>query len=229
MGILSRFKDIIASNINALLDKAEDPEKMIQQYLRNLAADLAEVKQETASVMADEEKAKRRVEANQKEIDKYLRLAKKALEAGSEEDAKTFIKKKQELEEQSVGLKQIYEVAHSNSVKMQQMHDKLVGDISVLNARKEELDAKLKIAKAQEHVNKLVESTASARAQNTMDAFARMEEKANKKLDEANAMATLTLRKDVDEVAAAEARYKDVLVNSAIDDELAALKAELGL
>ena len=91
MGILSRFKDIIASNINALLDKAEDPEKMIQQYLRNLAADLAEVKQETASVMADEEKAKRRVEANQKEIDKYLRLAKKALEAGSEEDAKTFI------------------------------------------------------------------------------------------------------------------------------------------
>ena len=54
MGILQRFKDIMASNINALLDKAEDPEKMIDQTLRNLTKDLAEVKKETAAVMADE-------------------------------------------------------------------------------------------------------------------------------------------------------------------------------
>ena len=51
MGILQRFKDIMASNINALLDKAEDPEKMIDQTLRNLTKDLAEVKKETAAVM----------------------------------------------------------------------------------------------------------------------------------------------------------------------------------
>ena len=55
MGILQRFKDIMASNINALLDKAEDPEKMIDQTLRNLTKDLAEVKKETAAVMADEQ------------------------------------------------------------------------------------------------------------------------------------------------------------------------------
>ncbi len=229
MGILSRFKDIIAANINALLDKAEDPEKMINQYLRDLAADLAEVKQETASVMADEEKARRNVEANKEQIAKYLRLAKKALEAGSEEDAKTFIKKKQELEATGESLQQIYEVAKSNSVKMQQMHDKLVGDISVLNARKEELEAKLKIAKAQEQVNKLVESTAAARAGKTMDAFGRMEERINKKLDEANAMAKLNEKETVDEVAAAEARYKDSEVNAKVDDELEALKLQMGL
>ena len=229
MGILSRFKDIIAANINALLDKAEDPEKMINQYLRDLAADLAEVKQETASVMADEEKARRNVEANKEQIAKYLRLAKKALEAGSEEDAKTFIKKKQELEATGESLQQIYEVAKSNSTKMQQMHDKLVGDISVLNARKEELEAKLKIAKAQEQVNKLVESTAAARAGQTMDAFARMEDRINKKLDEANAMAKLNAKETTDEVAAAEARYKDSEVNSKVDDELEALKLQMGL
>ena len=59
MGILQRFKDIMASNINALLDKAEDPEKMIDQTLRNLTKDLAEVKKETAAVMADEQRCKR--------------------------------------------------------------------------------------------------------------------------------------------------------------------------
>ena len=53
MGILKRFKDIMSSNINALLDKAEDPEKMIDQYLRDLQEDLRKVKSETATVMAE--------------------------------------------------------------------------------------------------------------------------------------------------------------------------------
>ena len=55
MGILKRFKDIMASNINALLDKAEDPEKMIDQYLRDIQEDLRKVKSETATVMAEEQ------------------------------------------------------------------------------------------------------------------------------------------------------------------------------
>ena len=56
-GILKRFKDIMAANINALLDKAEDPEIMIDQYLRDMESDLGKVKAETASIMADAEKA----------------------------------------------------------------------------------------------------------------------------------------------------------------------------
>ena len=62
MGILKRFKDIMASNINALLDKAEDPEKMIDQCLRDLNSDLGKVKAETAAVMADEQRAKRELD-----------------------------------------------------------------------------------------------------------------------------------------------------------------------
>ena len=59
MGILTRFKDIMSANINALLDKCEDPEKMIDQYMRNLESDLGKVKAETASVMAEETRCKR--------------------------------------------------------------------------------------------------------------------------------------------------------------------------
>lgn len=54
MGIITRFKDIMAANINALLDKCEDPEKMIDQYLRNLEQDFSKVKAETAAIMAEE-------------------------------------------------------------------------------------------------------------------------------------------------------------------------------
>ena len=57
-GIIARFKDIMSSNINALLDKAENPSKMIDQYLRNLESDLGKVKAETASVMAEEKDLK---------------------------------------------------------------------------------------------------------------------------------------------------------------------------
>lgn len=62
MGILSRFSDIVSANINALLDKAEDPSKMIDQYLRNAMEDYAEVKKETAAVMAEERRCKRLVD-----------------------------------------------------------------------------------------------------------------------------------------------------------------------
>ena len=56
MGILTRFTDIMKSNINALLDKCEDPAKMIDQTLRDLREDLAEVKKETANIIADAKK-----------------------------------------------------------------------------------------------------------------------------------------------------------------------------
>ena len=62
MGIIQRFADIMSANINALLDKAEDPAKMIDQYLRNLESDLGKVKAETAAVMAEEKKAKRELD-----------------------------------------------------------------------------------------------------------------------------------------------------------------------
>ena len=228
MGILSRFKDIISSNINAALDRAEDPQKMIEQYLRELTGDLAEVKRETASVMADEAKAKRNLIANQEEIEKYTNLAKKALAAGNEADAKIFIKKKQSLEEIGESLQQMYDVAASNSAKMRQMHDKLVRDLQDLQQRKAVIEAKIKIAKAQEKVNEAAKNSAASKAEASLGAFARIEEKVDHMLDQANAMAELQLE-PVDETWAAEERYHEALVNSKVDSELEAMKAELGL
>lgn len=62
MSVLARFKDIISSNINALLDRCEDPEKAIDEYLLDAMGDLAEVKRDTAAVMAEEMRCKRLVE-----------------------------------------------------------------------------------------------------------------------------------------------------------------------
>ena len=80
MSMLSRFADILAANINALLDKAEDPAKMIDEYLIKARRDLADVKQETAAVMAEETRAKRMLDENKAEIAKYQGLAIQALQ-----------------------------------------------------------------------------------------------------------------------------------------------------
>ncbi len=68
MSILERFGDIIKANINVVLEKMEDPEKMIDQYLRDMSEDLAEVKKSTAGVMAEEIRTKRLVDENQSEV-----------------------------------------------------------------------------------------------------------------------------------------------------------------
>ncbi|HBI55802.1 MAG TPA: phage shock protein A [Firmicutes bacterium] len=226
MGILSRFTDIISANINALLDKAEDPAKMVDQYLRKMTDDLAEVKRETAGVMAEESRTKRLMDENNKEVAKYEDLAKKALLAGNEDDARVFLTKKQELENLGASLGTAYATAHENAVKMRQLHDKLVKDINTLNSRRQAIKAKVAVAKTQEKITKL--GASADKIEGSMGAFQRMEAKADKMLDEANAMAELDSQ-PVDEAQALEEKYKTADVNASVEDELAAMKKKLGL
>ena len=228
MGILERFTDIIKANINDLLDKAEDPAKMIDQYLRDMTENLAEVKKETAGVMAEETRAKRMLDDNAAETAKYEGLARKALAAGNEGDARTFLAKKQQLTEKAASLQATYDAAHENACKMRQMHDKLVNDLNELHTRKAAIEAKIKIAEAQKKVNEAAGANAGNKAEASLNAFARMEEKVDHMLDEANAMADLTMER-TDETVAAEARYYEAVSNSKVDAELEAMKQELGL
>lgn len=224
-GILQRFKDIMSSNINALLDKAEDPEKMIDQYLRNLESDLGKVKAETASVMVEETRTKRQLDECQEEINKMQSYAEKAVMAGNDDDAKQFLAKKQELGRNLEVYQTAYNQAKANAEQMRQMHDKLVGDIAELNSRRDAIKAKVKMAKTQQTINKIGASVAGAKG--NLDAFSRMEAKADRMLDEANAMSELNAPKD-DSVDSLAAKYDTMSSAPAVDDELAALKAQLG-
>lgn len=221
MGILSRFKDIMSSNINALLDKAEDPEKMIDQYIRNLNSDLGKVKSETAFVIAEEQRAKRALDECKSDVNKMQKYAIKALEAGNEEDARRFLEKKASLSSKESELQKAYDLASSNAAQMRQMHDKLVSDIGELESRRTMIKGKAAVAKTQERINKIGSSVLGANE--SMSAFGRMEEKVNRALDEANAMAELNTGPK-DDIKNLTAKY-DSSVD--VDNELAALKASL--
>lgn len=223
MGILTRFKDIMASNINALLDKAEDPEKMIDQCLRNLNSDLNKVKSETATIMAEEQRAKRDLDECNAEMERMQSYAVKAVSAGNDADAKKFLEQKATLQNKVGGLQEAYTLASTNATNMRQMHDKLVSDINELESRKDMIKGKIAVAKTQERINKMQSSVASAN--NNMASFDRYEDMANKALDKANAMAELnkTATSNVDDLT----KKYDTGSASNIEDELAAIKASL--
>ena len=103
------------------------------------------------------------------------------------------------------------------------MHDKLTNDIKEIELRKETIKSKLAVAKAQEHVNKLTSSVATAN--NSIASFEKYEALANKKLDEANAMAELNASEQTNTIKELTNKYA---VDADVDAELAALKASLG-
>ena len=212
--ILGRFKDIMSANINSLLDKMENPEKMIDQYVRNMERDLNSVKSETAAVMAQESAAKRKVVECEDEIKKMDTYARKALKSGNESDAK--------LE----SLNNDKEVATQNALKMREMHDKLASDIQTLSAKRSEIKAKMKMAKTSERISSL----SGAGPNGNVSAFNAMEEKANRMIDEANAKMELNMPKS-DGIDDLMKKYDDNSseTSSAVDAELEKMKKEMGL
>lgn len=96
MGIFTRFKDIISSNINAMLDKAEDPEKLIKLMIQEMEETLVELKSSCAGIMADRKMVEREMTHVQKEADHWQERAKLAVDKGRDDLAKQALAEKQD-------------------------------------------------------------------------------------------------------------------------------------
>lgn len=222
-GILGRFKAIMEANVNALLDKAEDPVKMADQLARDLEEDLGKVKAETASVMAEVKRAQRAYDECAEAVEKLQKYAEAAVLKGNDADAKAFLTEKAEKAKTLESLAQSLKVAQANADQMRQMHDQLEKQLRQIAERKATIRAKAAMANAKERTAELGRSIGGAAE--SLSAFDRLEEKIDRRLDEAEAMAELNTQKSGMEDLMA--KY-DTPHESALDDELAALKAKLG-
>lgn len=231
MGILSRFRDVMKANVNHMLSRAEDPEKSVNEYMRNLSSDLGQVKAETTAVLSDESRAKRALDECSAEVKKLQRYAEKSAESGDEDKARNFLEKKVKLVDKLNELQAAYERASAKAKMMKHMNDKLVADLGQLEARHAELKGRMADAKAHQQAN---ERNASAgRAESALKA---MEDKANQALNEAEALAELRAgaqEDDLDELIAqlerdmnADAGNNENASPSA-DEELAAIQEKL--
>lgn len=220
MGILTRFKDIMSANINALLDKCEDPAKMVDQYMRNLEKDFNQVKSETATVMAAETAAKRALTECQEEIDKRQRQAKQAVDAGRDDLARKCLEKKNQLTAELETRQKAYDLAKENAERMRKMHDKLKADMDTLASKRDTIKANVQVAKTQERMNKMM-NQGLGHARGNMTAFSDLEARTNAMLDKANAEAELNKSAFEDDL---DSQMAALSSGSSVDAELAALK-----
>lgn len=128
MGIFSRFTDIINSNINSILDKAEHPEKMVRLIIQEMEETLVEVRTQSAKLIADKKELSRRVERLHLEAEDWESKAEVALSKGREDLARAALKEKSSAEEATMALETNLEVIDINL-------DKLSGDIGLLQQK----------------------------------------------------------------------------------------------
>jgi phage shock protein A len=218
MGIFSRLADIVNSNINAILDRAEDPEKIIRMIIQEMEDTLVEVRSSAVRTIAEKRELARRVDALKAEHEEWQRRAELAITKGREDLAKGALMAKARVaaaqETLETQLKQIEEaLARQNE------------DIA-------KLQAKLADAKARERAMVARQKTAATRLkvraklydERITDAFARFEQ-VERALDEIEGKVEaydLGRKPTVaDELAGLEAE-------SGVEDELKALKERLG-
>jgi phage shock protein A len=219
MGIFSRMTDIINSNINSLLDQAEDPEKMIRLIIQEMEDTLVEVRSSSARVLADRKTAARRLEQVQEEADSWEEKAKLAINKGREDLARAALQEKHAIEDELATV--------AAELKATDDH------IAQLNEEVSQLQQKLTDAKAKQKAlmmrSKTVESRIKVKRQMHREAldgaFQRFEHFERRMDTLESQLESMDVGRDVPPDLAAEIDALEE--NERISDELARLKSSM--
>ncbi|HEU5100101.1 MAG TPA: PspA/IM30 family protein [Roseiflexaceae bacterium] len=218
MSIFSRVRDLMSANINAMLDSAEDPEKMADEYLRQLNNELYEAKTNVAAAMADATKLNTKETQYSVETEQWATKAEAALRAGDEELAKAALARKVQAGKLAAQYKEQSDAQDQQVEALQQALVQLETRISETRAKKELIVAKKNRAQTQEAIQRAARGVGSNSAMEKLD---QLEERVDDRLAKASAMAKL-------EGDTLENKFRDLERDSEVDSELAELKKRIG-
>jgi phage shock protein A len=217
MSIFQRITNLLRANINDLLDRAEDPEKMIKQMIMDMEEGVREGKVALAAAITEEKKLKAAYEENLEQANNWFTKAELALEKGEEELAREALKRRKTHEDNATSFKTQWEEQRKTVSSMREDVDALESKLAEAKAKKDILIARKRRAEASKKVN---ESLAGISKNNAFETFARMEEKIEHM--EAQAQAAAEVRQD-----SLEERFAKLGDDKDVEDDLAALKARL--
>jgi phage shock protein A len=221
MGIFKRLVDVLKANINDLISKAEDPEKMLVQIIMDMNEKLVEVKTEVAKALADEKRLQRQMEEEKKAASAWEHKAMLAVEKGDDTLAMEALKRQKIAQTNALGYEEQYNSQKAAVDKLKLALKQVQDKIEEASRKKNLLIARARRAKAQDKINKTMSSLTDNSA---FDTFSRMEEKVGQM--EARADAELELNQEMSG-AALEDKFKALETEGDASDMLAALKAKM--
>jgi phage shock protein A len=185
MGIFSRLKTLISSNVNDMINKAENPEKMLNQLIIDMNEQLIESKKAVAMAIADEKKLERETLNQQAQAQEWERKAMLAVRAGQDDLAKEALLRKQEYENNYVEYKKQWEAQKASVEKLKESLKELQNKIEEAQRKKNLLVARAKRAEAQQKIQNTISNVTGNKS--AFEAFDRMAQKVDQLEAEADA------------------------------------------
>ena len=211
MSIFTRFKDIVNSNINSLLDKAEDPEKMLRLMIGEMEDTVIDLKTTTAARMAEAIRSEKKVDEAKATVDRWQARAELAIEKGKDDLAREALMEKKHAQE-------VYERALENISSLKKSVEEGKEEIRTL-------EDKIKAAKDKLASLQREQARAQERRDSSVNLNARFEEMENR-INRMNAYNDLSKKS---EEKSAEEKFSEMEKNDEIEAEIERIKKEKGI
>ncbi len=216
MGIFSRFADIVNSNINAILDKAEDPEKMVRLIIQEMEDTLVEVRSTSAKTLAEKKELVRRVDTLKVQVADWQEKAELALSKDRDDLARAALIEKQKSADAVAAVETELEHVESHIEKLQQEVSTLQEKLADAKARQKAIILRQRSAESRHEDKKALDNS---KVEDALNRFERYENKIDG-LESQIESYDLGKKSLADEIAGLQQDEK-------IDDELAELKKKL--
>ncbi|MDB4905664.1 MAG: hypothetical protein JWO05_448 [Gemmatimonadetes bacterium] len=226
MGIFDRFSSLLRSNINDLISKAEDPEKMLNQILVDMRGQLAQAKQQVASAIADEKRLRDQADAEFRLAQDWEKRAMLAIQEGRDDLAKQALVRQAEHGQHAEQLAQTWESHRQETEKLKNSLRDLNDKIEEAKRKKNLLIARQRRAEAQRRIS---ETMSSMSEKSAFDAFSRMEERIEQNERQLKASVEIEEEFSGDSLQRDFKQLERGAVGATVDSRLLELKQKMGM
>ncbi|HWE43599.1 MAG TPA: PspA/IM30 family protein [Gemmatimonadaceae bacterium] len=226
MGLLDRLSSLLKSNINDLISKAEDPEKMLNQILVDMKTQLVKAKQQVASAIADEKRLRDQVDQEYRQAQDWEKRAMLAIQEGRDDLAKQALVRHGEHLGHGTTLEQTWEAHRMETEKLKNSLRDLNDKIEEAKRKKNLLIARQRRAQAQQRI---AETMSSMSENSAFEAFSRMEDRIVSTEKRIQASAEIDEEFSGDKLASDFKRLEKSAGAIGVDQQLLALKQKMGM